>query len=174
MRPQDYKVNIIGLSQKAHEFDFKVDDAFFEHYGQTILPGGHFDVMVTLNKRETMIEAKFQIHGEANLICDRSLDPFAYPMDIKKDIVFKYGTEAQELSDEIVIITREQESLDLGQFIYELIAVNVPMKKLHPRFMQNGLEDAESEMVYTSGAADNEQEDEDKTDPRWEKLKKLK
>ncbi len=173
MRAQDFQVNIIGLSQNAHEFEFEFGDEFFQHYGRNLLESGHFSAHVTLNKSETMIEGRFHIEGNAHLICDRSLDPFDYPMHISRMILFKYGQEEKELSDEIVLISRDRASLDIGQYLYEFIGIAIPMKRLHPRFQNDELEESEITLVYSSPIDQNEKE-EDAIDPRWEKLKKLK
>ena len=173
MRGKDFKVNIIGLSQKAHRFDYEFDDDFFKLYGTTLLESGKFKAEVTLDKSETMIEGVFHIHGVANLICDRSLEAFEYPMEIDRTILFKFGQEEKELSDEIVLITREQPSLDIGQYLYELIVVSLPMKRLHPKFQHDDQEESEIQLVYSSPIDENIKE-EDAIDPRWEKLKKLK
>ena len=126
-----------------------------------------------LDKRETMIEGFFHIQGTARLLCDRCLEPFDYPMDIEQRIVFKYGQEEKELSDEIVIISRDHATLDVGQYLYELIGVNVPMKRLHPKYQRGGQEEGDAPLVYSS-AATGQDSQEDAIDPRWEKLKKLK
>jgi uncharacterized protein len=173
MRGLEFKVNIIGLSQKAHHFDFEIGDEFFEVYGRSLVEKGHFRADVTLDKRETMIEGHFHISGAASLVCDRSLEPFDRPMEINKTILFKYGPEEKELSDEIVMITRTQATLDIGQYIYELIVVEVPIKKLHPKFKDDKMEESDIQLVYSSPADANETE-EDHIDPRWDKLKKLK
>jgi uncharacterized protein len=172
MKGQDFQVNIIGLSNKTHTFDYEFGSGFFDIYGRNLLENGQFKAQVTLAKSETMIEANFHIEGSAHLICDRSLEPFDYPMDIDKKIVFKFGQEEKELSDEIVVITREHERLDLGQYMYELIGVSLPMKRLHPKFQDDELEESDIQLVYKSPVDDTG--DDDAIDPRWEKLKKLK
>lgn len=175
MRAADFKVNLQGLSQKAHRFEYAFGDEFFGLYGNTLLEGGKFETEVTLDKRETLIEADFSIRGHARLVCDRSLEPFDFPMDIRKKILFKYGEEEKELSEEIVLITREQAFLDLGQYLYELITVNLPMKRLHPRFAEETTSEHEDiRLVYSSPADDTDNKEEEPIDPRWEKLKKLK
>jgi uncharacterized protein len=73
---KDFNVNIIGLSKKVHLFQFELKDDFFERYGKEVLSKGDFDVQVSFDKRETFIEADFKISGHAELICDRSLEPF--------------------------------------------------------------------------------------------------
>lgn len=175
MRAADFKVNLQGLSQKAHRFEYAFGDEFFGLYGNTLLEGGKFESEVTLDKRETLIEADFSIRGQARRVCDRSLEPFDFPMDIRKKILFKYGEEEKELSEEIVLITREQAFLDLGQYLYELITVNLPMKRLHPRFAEETTSEHEDiRLVYSSPADDTDNKEEEPIDPRWEKLKKLK
>ena len=165
---KEFNVNVLGLSKSVHHFDFQLDEDFFKKYGQDLVANGKFIARVSLDKRETFIEADFKIEGNAQLVCDRSLDEFDYPISITKKVVFKYGEVPQEISDEIIIITADQDKLDLGQLMYEFIALEIPMKKLHPRFQ--GDENKEG-LVYTSS---DKEEDEEKIDPRWEKLKKLK
>jgi uncharacterized metal-binding protein YceD (DUF177 family) len=167
----DFVVNIIGLAKKQHSFEFKLDEAFFNQYGSQTVAKGDFDAIVVLDKRETFIEAKFEIKGKAELICDRSLEPFDEHMHLHRTVRFKYGQEPGEVTDEIVVIKQEQESLDIGQFMYEFVVLNVPIKKIHPKF-QNEVDeedDDEGKMVYQTKVAEEET-----IDPRWEKLKKLK
>ena len=166
-------MNIVGLSQKAHRFEYVIDDEFFKFYGTALLESGHFKAEITLDKSETMIEGQFHIQGLAHLNCDRSLEVFNYPMEIDRTIRFKYGEEEKELSDEIVLITREQTSLDIGQYLYELIGVSLPMKRLHPKFHSDEPKESEIQLVYSS-PIDKTEKEEDAIDPRWEKLKKLK
>ncbi len=168
-----FSVNIIGLSKKAHQFDYELDRAFFEKYGKDLVSDGHFSASVVLDKHETFIEAEFKIKGEAKLICDRSLEPFDFPIDIDKRIVFKYGEEEVELTDEIIIISRDRASLELGQYMYEFIALAIPMKKVHPKFQEDEDDDeSEGKLIYTSETETKSEESE--VDPRWEILKKLK
>lgn len=167
-----YSVNIVGLSTKIHHFHYEITDEFFRQYGSGLLSEGQFSVEIALNKHETFIEADFDIKGKAGLVCDRSLDHFEYPIEIHRKVVFKYGDEDREISDDVIMINRDTVSLELGQFIYEFIGLAIPMKKLHPRFVQEEQEDETTEggIVYTSGSDKNDQE----ADPRWEKLKNLK
>jgi uncharacterized metal-binding protein YceD (DUF177 family) len=55
--------------------------------------------------------------------------------------------------------------------MYEFIALEIPMKKLHPRFQNETDDEAEGKVIYSSGTEASEDEP---IDPRWEVLKKLK
>jgi uncharacterized metal-binding protein YceD (DUF177 family) len=166
-----FSVNFVGLSNKAHPFEFKLDDSFFERYGTEILTSGNLDAVVVLDKHETFIEADFTIKGTVRLTCDRSLEPFDEILDLQKKVVFKFGDNPGEVSDEIIIVSREETSLELGQLMYEFIVIAIPIKKLHPRFRAEEAEQPETEGKIVYRGTTEEQGD---IDPRWEALKKLK
>ena len=168
-----YSINIVGLSNKEHHFQYEFGGEFFRKYGTDIVSEGKFLVDVQLSKHETFIETEFKISGAAHLTCDRSLEPFDFPIENKKKIVFKYGNEYQEITDEIIVIPRDTATLELGQYIYEFFALAIPLKKVHPKFQDDAADESEGKIVYTSEATE-ERKDEEETDPRWNILKKLK
>ena len=164
---ETYRVNIQGLTNKIHHFDFDLGDAFFRKYRTGLVSEGNLTAKVTLNKHETFIESDFNIVGSVTLICDRSLDQFEYPIEIDQKIIFKFGHEDSEISEDVQMINFNTEILELGQFMYEFIELSVPMKKLHPRYNE---ESDQEGIVYSSDT----DEETDNIDPRWEILKNLK
>jgi uncharacterized protein len=182
-----YRINIIGLSNKVHHFQYEIGRSLFEEYGKDLVSDGTFTADVSLDKHETFLEADFTIRGTAHLICDRSLEPFDFPINMRRKVVFKYGDQDEEITDEITIIQRDAAWIELGQYLYEFIALAIPLKKLHPRFQESADEDDDSEgkIVYTSGGTESSDGDDrqpghdngdgtDDIDPRWSALKKLK
>lgn len=172
-----FGVNIVGLSNSLHHFEFECGEAFFSKFENSLIPEGSFKVNVALDKHETFIEAEFNITGVARLVCDRSLESFNQPIKANHKLVFKYGDKDEELSDEIVIIHRETATLELEQFFFEFIALAIPLKRLHPKFKEdeNDDDDAEVKLVYStkSSAEEDEITKEDEIDPRWNILKNL-
>jgi len=168
----EFSVNIIGLGNQAHEFKYRLGKQFFDEFGKDLLEEGNFEATVVLDKHETFIEGVFSFTGTARLICDRSLEPFDYPLESSHKIVFKYGTEETEVTDEIVVIPHDKSNLNVGQYLYEFIGLSLPMKRLHPKFqeeMDDDDDETNGKIIYTSSA-----ESEGEIDPRWEKLKKFK
>jgi uncharacterized metal-binding protein YceD (DUF177 family) len=160
-----YRINIQGLSNNLHQFEFELGKEFFELYGTDLVSEGSLVANVILNKHETFIEAEFHIAGTVKLTCDRSLEPFDQNVKIDQKIIFKYGAEEKEITEDVMMINHQTESLELGQLMYEFIGLTIPMKKLHPRFQEQDQEG----IIYTSGAEEESKE----TDPRWDILKKL-
>ncbi len=90
-------------------------------------------------------------------------------------MTFKYGEEFKELSEEIIQIPFDTQKLNVAQYIYEFIGVQVPMKKLHPKFRkeeEDEDDDTNTKLIYKSDLL--EDEDTFNTDPRWDALKKIK
>lgn len=170
-----YRIHILGLSINIHHFQFDVDNEFFKKYGTGLVSNGNFTVELTLDKRETFLEATFAIKGSTKLTCDRSLDEFDFEISKISKLIFKFGDEDLEISEDVIMIHRGTETLELGQYIYEFIALAIPMKKLHPRFKEENdatEDDEEIKLIYTSESS-AESTDGTQTDPRWDILKKL-
>jgi len=171
---KQFDIHIYKLSNGAHEYDFELKDEFFEMFDGDLLNKGNLTARVVLNKSDSMIQAEFIIEGSIKLECDRSLELFDYPLRVKKDLMFKYGDEDKELSDDVYVIEKNTQTLNVAKVIFEFIGLEVPMKKLHPKFADEDL-DEENSFIYTSGEEENDIEQEEEIiDPRWDALKKLK
>ncbi|MDH5367044.1 MAG: DUF177 domain-containing protein [Cyclobacteriaceae bacterium] len=162
---RQYNIDIFNLSNTTHNYKFEVNSAFFEHFENSLIDKGNVIIDVTLRKSDTFIEMQFQINGEIELICDRSLEKYTEKIENTNSMLFKFEDRWEELSDEIVTIPRDEQKLNVGQYIYEFICLDVPMKKIHPKFR-----DQENEgVIYSSMEEDTTKIN----DPRWDKLKGL-
>ena len=169
VRRVDYNIDIFKLSNRSHQYDFGFDDGFFDMFEDSLVTKGNGNVNLNLLKSDSFMELKFEITGKIELVCDRSLEPFWFDIDLKNKLLLKFGDDWEEISDEILMMPRNEQRLNVAQYIYEFIGVSIPMKKLHPKFND---EDEIDDFVYSS--EDSEEEDTGSTDPRWKKLKDLK
>lgn len=170
-----YNIEIYKLDNHGHEFDFNVDETFFEHFEHSPVTQGNVQVHVFFDKHETFIEANFHFEGEVTLTCDRSLELFQYPLDLDDKLIYKYGAEEKEIDDQIIIITKQTQTVNIAQFIYDTIGLSIPFKKLHPKYKDEEYENSdEGLMIYRDEDKGVEEEEIDSTDPRWDILKNLK
>jgi len=176
-----YNIDIYGLEDKQYDYDMESGDAFFEELEQDLIEHGHFKTHVVLTKSATMIQLHFHTEGSVELLCDRTLEPFEEPVDSDERIILKFGDRNEELTDEIEIINRNTNRINVAKYIFEFIALSLPVKKLHPSLRDEEYDDDDSEddeviLIYSSEEDENEEgdESEEKIDPRWEALKKLK
>ncbi len=168
-----YDINIQGLEEKVHTFEFEGDDKFFGAFEQSFIKKGHFKAIVKLNKNSALIQLDFDITANVELTCDRSLELFEEPISVKERYIYKFGDRHEEITDEIEMIPHGAATINIAQHIYDFICVSLPMKKLHPRFREEDI-DEEGLLVYTSEKEEPTNEPkEQEIDPRWAALSKL-
>ncbi|MFT2009340.1 YceD family protein [Pontibacter sp. 13R65] len=176
---KDYEIGIAKLSNKKHLHEFDMDDSFFDLFGKEIIQGGNLQAKVELDKTETLITLTFNIEGEVKLICDRSLEEFNQPVTLQEVVRMKFGDENKELDDDLFEITPETQHINVAQHLYDYIALSLPMKKLHPRFLEELDEEDDSDiLIYSSRQASQQEgeegdDDDEDIDPRWDALKNL-
>ncbi len=180
-----YDIDIIKLNEGEHTFTFHIDDEFLGHFEENdLVSKGELTATVQINKLGSLIEAGFKIEGKVNLTCDRSLEDFDHPLSTTEKVLYKYGSEEKEISEDIYMITRDTAKINVGQLIYEFILLAIPAKKIHPDYLDEMDEEdfeGEGDVVYSSeraleGEDPDDAGDEDSNeniDPRWEALKKL-
>ena len=139
---------------------------------------GELTADVSLQRSESMIQMTFNVEGTIELTCDRSLDLFDQPISFENTMIYKFGEEEKELSEDVMIILNNTQTINIADLLFEFIGLQVPMKKLHPRFQEEEDDDDQEEgvMVYSSTVDDSktEEQQEEDVDPRWAALKKLK
>lgn len=175
---KDYEIGIAKLSNRTHKYEFTLNDDFFEEFGKEIILGGKLKADVELDKTESLLTFHFDITGHVRLTCDRSLEEFDHPVDVQATFRIKYGEENAELDDDLWQITPNTQTINIAQHLYDYIGLSLPMKKLHPRFVEEDEEeeaDDQDILIYTSrtDAGTDEDDDEDDTDPRWDALRNL-
>ncbi len=60
------------------------------------------------------------------------LDDMNLDVDTQSRLIVKFGKEYSEESDEIVIIPEEEGEINIAWFLYEFIALTIPIKHVHP------------------------------------------
>ncbi len=170
VRRADYNIDIFKLSNSTHQYEFDFDDSFFSLFEGSLVSKGKGLVKLSLDKTDTFLQLNFEILGNIELVCDRSLDTFKFELNLANNLLLKYGDDWEEISDEILMMPRNEQTINVAQYIYEFIGVAIPMKKLHPRYMDN--ETGEDEFIYSSETSQTTPNE--PVDPRWKKLKDLK
>ena len=168
----DYKIPFRGLKDGKHQYEFNIDDKFFEAISESEIKQGKLVATVELIKRPTGVESLFDISGVVKVACDRCLDEFACPIEYKGKLFFEFGNEPQELSDELIVLAPDENYLEIDKYIYEFINLSLPIQKIHAEDKDgNSLCNAEMLAKLDSMIVNNDNDEID--DPRWDKLKDL-
>ena len=158
-----YDIGLAKLSNKKHEYDFELTDAFFAMFDQNLVNGGNLNAHVVLDKSELLLNFTFHIKGTVKLICDRSLDEFDYPIDTTQTLHVRFGEEEMELDENVVQIKQDAQKFNIAQHLFDFIGLQIPMKKLKPEFQQEIDEDDSDDdiLIYTSSTAPENDDDDD-------------
>jgi uncharacterized metal-binding protein YceD (DUF177 family) len=157
-----------GLKMGKFQYEFDIDNEFFEHFDQSEVKQGNVKILVELDRQQRMLVFQLRINGTVLVPCDRCLVEFDQPVEGKEKLIVKFGEEHGEETEDIFIITENEHSFNLGPFIYEYINLLIPYRRIHP-LDADGNSLCDPEMVRHI-KADNP----DETDPRWDALKSLK
>lgn len=178
-----FEIQIQGLADGDHEFDYEANEKFFGAFEQDLIDEGNFNISLELNKSATMLQLDFDITGSVELICDRSLDEFTQEISIQEPYIYKFGATSKVVAEDMEIIPFGITEINISQIIFDLIALSIPVKKLHPRYED---EEEQAGYIYSSPihtvstavtedeAEQNSEKNEENIDPRWAALKSLK
>ena len=167
-----YNINIFGLKSGVHKFSFEYSSELFSIDEFSLVDEGQGVCNLELEKSDTLISLNFSIIGKVQLTCDRTLDKFDYKIELNNKLILKYGDDFDDIDDEIWIIQDNLQVFNIERNIFEFINVSIPLKRLHPRFGNEDLD--ELSLVYSSEKEDCIEESEEVVDPRWAALKNLK
>ncbi len=181
----EYIVPLRSLKDNEHKFEYKLTNDFFVNIDSPEVGKGKLNVLLNVKKIGETFELNFDINGVVQVPCDRCLDDMALPISTQEKIFVKFGKEFSEEDGNVVIIPFEEGEINVAWFIFEFIALTIPMKHVHPYGKCNKDMTSMLKQVSTyekseedeDGGMNNSnfEEDIEKTeaDPRWEALKKI-
>jgi uncharacterized metal-binding protein YceD (DUF177 family) len=170
-----YSISFSGLKVGTHHFDYQIDNSFFEDLDYLEFNDAELLVNLTLEKKTTLLELEFESKGHVNVNCDLTNEPFNQPVEASLKLVVKFGEAYNDDNDEILVLPHGEHELNVAQYIYEMIVLALPLKKVHPGVEDGTLEsDILNRLKELSPDKESKQENnDDYQDPRWDSLKKL-
>jgi uncharacterized protein len=158
-----------GLKPGTHQFDYEIDDLFFDHFEYSEIKHGRLSVRVSMEKEEKLLVFQFSIDGEVTVHCDRCYEPFEIRITGKETLIVKHGAGYYEENEDIQVIPEGETHFDISTFIYEYIHLLLPVRRVHP-VDEEGNSLCDPDIIKRI----DQQPSPPEPDPRWEVLKKLK
>jgi len=170
----EYLIPFIGLKQGKHQFDYQIDKTFFDHFEYDEFESCNVKVDVVLEKKSTMLELHFKHKGTVHVPCDLTGEPFDLPIKGKINVVVQFGDAFNNENEELLILPHGEHQVDVSQYIYEMIVLSIPLKRIHPGVKDGTLKsEAIEKLQALTVKAKKEETKSEETDPRWDQLKKL-
>ena len=175
MKPlKEFTIPFVGLKLGKHQFEYNIEKPFFEHFEYEDFNNVNVKVDLILDKKSTLLELHFEISGFVNINCDLTNEPYNQTIKNAFDLVVNFGDEYNDENIDILIVPHGSYEINVEQYIYELIVLGVPIKRIHPG-VEDGTLDSEilEKLEELSPRLKEEKEKEEDIDPRWNTLKKL-
>ena len=175
MKPlKEFTIPFVGLKIAKHQFEYNIDQAFFEYFEYEDFNNVNIKVDVELEKKATLLELHFKISGWVNVNCDLTNEPYNQNVKNEFDLVVKFGDEYNDEHIDILIVPHGTYEISIQQYIYELIILAVPIKRIHPGIEDGTLDsDILKRLDDLSPKVKESKDKEEDIDPRWNTLKKL-
>lgn len=169
---EDFEIEFVGLKSGEHEYNYHIDEEFFELFEYNEFNAVDVDVLVLLEKQDNMLEFEFIVDGVVNVDCDVSNEPYEQAVNISLPLVVKFDSAYKVVNEELLILPFDEIRIEVQQYIYEAIILAVPQKKVHPGVIDGTLESEVLDKLEELSPGNTEEKEGD-TDPRWDKLKDL-
>ena len=174
---EPYIINISGLNQGDHDFNFTLHDPFFELFDEAEFKKGKLDVSLKLEKHSGgLMILYFEIKGTVQLPCDRCGNDIDFPIHTNDRLYVKQGSfhanEEDGDNENVINIAENETEINLAQPLYEFISVSIPLKRVLEKCETDDSDcnKAVIEQLKKSEAQLNKIS----SDPRWDALKNIK
>jgi Predicted metal-binding, possibly nucleic acid-binding protein len=175
MKLKEFDISFTGLKQGKHEFEFVLDDTFFEWFSYNEFKNVNIVVNALLMKNTTTMELILNSKGAVRVNCDLSSEPFDMQVEAALELLIKFGDAYNDEDDELLILEHGEFKFNIAQYIYEMVVLGAPQKRVHPDVISGKLKSkalSRLEELSPKGPVE-EKPDKEEGDPRWDALKKL-
>jgi uncharacterized metal-binding protein YceD (DUF177 family) len=167
-----YSIPFTGLKLGKHDFDYEIGNAFFDEFEYSLVKKADLKCHVEMEKQETMLILNFTIQGTISVTCDKCLAEYPHKVDIKEQQIAKFSEEEIDEDEEVITLTKNDHEINLAGLIYEYVNVAAPF--IASCGDEGNTPWCDKEMLARLKALTPDNDQQDKTDPRWDALKKIK
>ncbi len=117
-----------GLGKGLYEYDLRVDDAFFASFPESPILRADIDLHLIVDKQHREMVVDFNFTGTIATECDRCLANIDLPVGDRRQLIVKFAADEEERDEgDIVYLHPDTNDFNLAPFIYEMVALSVPM-----------------------------------------------
>jgi len=168
---KEFNIQFVGLKEGIHLFEYEIDNTFFEAYNFDEFESSSIKIALEFIKKSTLLELTFTANGFVEVPCDVSNELYKQDVNATLPLVVNFGPEFNDDNEEILILPHEAYQFNVAQYIYELIVLSVPNKRVHPKVLDGTMNSEALDRLKELQIKEVKTVEE--TDPRWDKLKNL-
>ena len=165
------KIDLAGLKEGVTALAYDLDDAYFAAVDGAEARRGNVHVDLTVSRTGDVYTLGFHTEGTVIVECDRCLDDMEQEVSADNSLTVRLGEEYSD-DDDLITVGKDDPLLDVSWYIYEFIALSIPIKHVHaPGKCNPAMIKA---LEAHSAARSSDGGDGAAVDSRWSELGKLK
>lgn len=130
-----YLIDLKTLSDGVTTAEHVLGDAFFETVGGQDVKKGTVHASLTIRKAGTFAEIDIRMEGTVVVTCDRCLDDMECAIHtcdrLSARLAAGHEDDATASDDDTVVVDERRGTLDIAWYMYEMIALALPTKRVH-------------------------------------------
>lgn len=170
---KEFRIAFVGLKEGRHDFEYQIDTKFFDAFQYDEFFETDLKVKLAFVKKPTMLELDFSVRGTVNVPCDQTGEPFDLGVQGDLSLLVKFGENEYEDTEEILYISHAAYEINVAQYVYEMVVLSVPIKRIHPQVLDGTSTSDALQRLETFKLKKNTKEIKNTVDPRWGKLQEL-
>lgn len=172
-RLDKYNIDLKGLNVPQATYEWTVDNEFFSIVDSEEVSRGKVDVGLQVTKSSGLFHLEFSVSGTVTVTCDRCLDDMLLSIENSGELKVKLGPDFADEGD-IVVVPEDKGVVNVAWYIYEFIAIAIPIKHVHaPGKCNKGMMEKLNEYSAQGSGDDTDSSESGATDPRWDALNGL-
>lgn len=166
-------IALVKLKDGTHKYEFGIGDDFFGHFENSSLTKGQLEVDLVLQRLDQVFQANLSLKGHIQVNCDACLNEIPLPVSHKLDFVIKLSDIPRENDEdrEVYYVQKGEGIFYLSKHIYDLVYIGIPIRKVCED--PGNTKFCNTDVVGKMNELNNDDDTDEGTDPRWDKLKDL-
>ena len=125
------KLDLNGLNDGLTSLSFDLDDSFFDAVEAPEVSKGKVHVDIDIVRTDgDFFSLAFRGNGMVIVPCDRCLEDMEVDIDTCNDLTV-LSADRYEDADDVIYVEQDRKELDLWPFIYDFIALAIPLTHSH-------------------------------------------
>jgi uncharacterized metal-binding protein YceD (DUF177 family) len=131
---REFEIAFVGLKPGIHDFEYAIDDRFFEPFQQQDFSNCRANVKLRVDKKTGFLLLKFEMGGALEVVCDRCNNKLPMELWDEFNITVKMVEDpevmnSQEDDPDVYYISSSENHIDVAAWIYEFINLSIPMQR---------------------------------------------
>lgn len=125
-----YNIDLKALGQGKHSYTYTLDDVYFAKIDSAEVQRGEVMAEVDVVVSAAGYDVRFKVEGHVIIACDRCLDDMQQAIKADDRLRIRLGDELAD-DGEVMVLPERDPVLNVAWFLYELIALSIPIKHVH-------------------------------------------